>query len=221
MAVTEFAVIHLTSTPLSNSVRELLTSSTNVQDSWHAANFPTLPSSASDRAVAWFEQIEDPSQLMTTARWDSVAAHWQWIRSDGNIGVMTALGVHIVSQDTVLFHVDADIFEEASSSGSIQLLQSPVISVSRILVASENKGAFDAKFDEVKSVLEEYASPGLVRFGWREDLEAGAKEEFVLVCGWESVEKHLDFAGAPGFDQFQGIQQFIETADIKHYKRFL
>ncbi|KXX73327.1 hypothetical protein MMYC01_209763 [Madurella mycetomatis] len=221
MTVTEFAVIHFTSTPLSDSVREFLTSSTHLQDSWHAANFPTLPSSASDRAVAWFEQIENPSHLMTTARWDSVAAHWQWIRSDTNIGVMKALGDHIISQDTVLFHVDADIFDETSSPGSIQLLQSPVISVSRIFVAPENKEAFHAKFNKVRNVLEEYARPGLVQFGWREDIEAGTKEEFVLVCGWESVEKHLGFAEAPGLGQFQEIQQYIETADIKHYKRVL
>lgn len=224
MTVTEFAIIHLTSARLSDAVRELLTASIPLQDEWHAAHFPAHRSSAADRAVAWFEQVEDPGWIMTTARWDSVDAHWQWIRSEANAGIMAKLGDgHIVPHDTALFHVAADIFDKAvPASGSVPLLQSPVISVGRMFVASEKKGAFEAKFGEVKDVLEEHAGPDMVRFGWREDLEAGAREEeFVLVCGWESVEKHLGFPQVPGFSRFQPIQGFIEREDTKHYKRFL
>ncbi|KAL2023876.1 hypothetical protein VTK56DRAFT_653 [Thermocarpiscus australiensis] len=228
MPVTEFAILRLKATPPDNEVHDLLTSAMRLQDEWHAAHFPGLPSSASDRAAAWFEQIEDPTQILTTAKWASVAAHWDWIRSDANTGVMAALDGHIVAGDTVLFHVDADIFgggpEAAGNapSGSVPLLQSPVISVSRMFVASRDKEAFAALFGEVRGVLEEYASPGSVGFGWREDLEARAEEEeFVVVCGWESVEKHLGFARAPGYSRFNEIQQFVARADIKHYKRFL
>jgi hypothetical protein len=48
------------------------------QDEWHLAHFPHLPSSAPSRAAVWFVQVEDPSVLLTTARWESVAAHWDW-----------------------------------------------------------------------------------------------------------------------------------------------
>jgi hypothetical protein len=48
------------------------------QDEWHLAHFPHLPSSAPSRAAVWFAQVEDPSVLLTTARWESVAAHWDW-----------------------------------------------------------------------------------------------------------------------------------------------
>ncbi|KAL2191120.1 hypothetical protein L209DRAFT_658475, partial [Thermothelomyces heterothallicus CBS 203.75] len=84
--VTEFALLHLTtpSPPLPDSIRASLAAATRLQDAWHAKAFPALPSSAVDRAALWFPQVEDPSWLMTTAKWDSVAAHWDWIRSEEN-----------------------------------------------------------------------------------------------------------------------------------------
>ncbi|AEO56244.1 hypothetical protein MYCTH_2032845, partial [Thermothelomyces thermophilus ATCC 42464] len=84
--VTEFALLHLTtpSPHLPDSIRASLAAATRLQDAWHAKAFPALPSSAVDRAALWFPQVEDPSWLMTTAKWDSVAAHWDWIRSEEN-----------------------------------------------------------------------------------------------------------------------------------------
>jgi heme-degrading monooxygenase HmoA len=195
-----------------------------LQDAWHATHFPNLPSDAGSRAAVWFEQVDDPSQVMTTARWESVAAHWDWIRSEENIGVMEGLDKHIVAKETVLFHVDADIFgaSAVSAESNVTLRDSPVISVSRVSVLREQKGAFAAKFDEVKGVLEEFTGQGLVKFGWREDGEAEAKtEEFVIVCGWESVERHLECAQSPGYFKYAEIRPLVAKADVKHYKRLL
>jgi hypothetical protein len=88
-----------------------------------------------------------------------------------------------------------------------------------MFVAREKRGAFAAKFDEVKGILEGYASPHLVRYGWREDGDEGAEEdEFVLVCGWESVEKHFGFAESGGFARYSEIRDLILRVDLKHYK---
>lgn len=222
MTVTEFAILRLSAPPLRKEVRESLESATRAQDEWLAAHFPGLSSSASERAAAWFEETGDPSRILTTARWDSVAAHWQWIRSDVNVDIMTGLDKHNVSNDTVLFHVGADIFDDSAPSGSVPLLQSPVISLARMSVAPENKQAFAARFAEVKGILEQHVSPFLVRFGWREELEAEAKEEeFVVVCGGESIDSHLKFSTNPVWSQDSQIVRLTVRVDVRHYKRFL
>lgn len=250
MPVTEFALLHLSHTapapaapPLPAAVRETLASAMQLQSAWHAAHFPSLPSRAADRAAVWFAQVEDPAVLLTTARWASVAAHWDWIRSADNVAVMAALAERgdIIAEDTVLWHVEGEIFsggggeEEGGGRGGggggdgdgdgpardrvVPLLQSPVISVGRMFVAREKREAFAAKFEEVKGILEEYARPHLVRYGWREDGEEGAEEdEFVVVCGWESVEKHFGFAESKGFARYSEIREILERVDLKHYK---
>ncbi|KAK4251002.1 hypothetical protein C7999DRAFT_37891 [Corynascus novoguineensis] len=222
MPVTEFALLHLTTTfpPLPDPVRTSLAAATRLQDSWHATAFPSLPSSAAARALVWFSQVEDPSWLMTTAKWDSVTAHWDWIRSEENQAVMGQLGEakSIISQDTVLFHVGGEIFSGASNAA---LLESPVISVERMFIPRANRGSFEAKFLEVNGILEDYAGPDLVRFGWREDIdESLEEEEFVLVCGWESIERHLAFVESQGYARYGEIRNLLARVDVKHYKRF-
>ncbi|KAK4157635.1 hypothetical protein C8A00DRAFT_11549 [Chaetomidium leptoderma] len=240
MPVTEFALLQLSQpTPLTPHLRSTLASAMAVQDGWHAAAFPDLPSSARDRAAVWFAQVEDPSQILTTARWPSVDAHWSWIRSAENRGVMAALhdgdGHVVAAADTVLFHVEGDLFgdEKASSSSSsssragtgtgvVPLLESAVVSVGRVFVARQEREAFAAKFEEVRGVLEAYASPNQVRFGWRQDGEeegAAGEDEFVLVCGWESVEKHFGFAESRDFARYGELRELIARVDLKHYKR--
>ncbi|KAL2197426.1 hypothetical protein P885DRAFT_77115 [Corynascus similis CBS 632.67] len=222
MPVTEFALLHLTTTfpPLPDPVRTSLAAAMRLQDSWHATAFPSLPSSAAARASVWFCQVEDPSWLMTTAKWDSVAAHWDWIRSEENQAVMGQLGEakSIIPQDTVLFHVGGEIFSGTSNAA---LLESPVISVERMFIPRADRGSFEAKFLEVNWILEGYAGPDLVRFGWREDIDKSLEEEeFVLVCGWESIERHVAFAESQGYARYGEIRNLLARVDVKHYKRF-
>ncbi|KAK3299325.1 uncharacterized protein B0H64DRAFT_439709 [Chaetomium fimeti] len=233
--VTEFALLHLTTkppphdtnttntNPLPTPLRETLTTAMRVQDDWHATAFPNLPSSSADRAAVWFSQVEDPAWLLTTARWPSVAAHWDWIRSAANERVMGELGPSIVAGETVLFHVAGGIFGKGrggtGDGGLGSLLESPVISVRRIFVKRVDRAAFEAKFEEVRGILEGYARPHLVRFGWREDVEDGEDEdEFVLVCGGDSVDQHFAFAESEGFARYGELRELIARVDLKHYK---
>ncbi|KAL2151870.1 hypothetical protein VTH82DRAFT_5054 [Thermothelomyces myriococcoides] len=219
MPVTEFAFLELAvpATPLPDSIRDTLAKATSVQDAWHAAAFPWLPSSAVDRAAFWFYQVNDPSWLMTTAKWDSVGAHWEWIRSEENKGIMNHLAKEgvIIPESSVLFHVGGEIFD---GTINVKLQESPVISVERLFVPPSQRPWFETKFMEVKGILETYASPDLVRFGWRGDVEGGP-EEFVLVCGWESVERHLRFAEMGEYARYDEIHRVLERRDLKHYGR--
>jgi heme-degrading monooxygenase HmoA len=101
----------------------------------------------------------------------------------------------------------------------VTLLESPVISVGRMFVKKGDRRGFEAKFEEVRGILEGYARPHQVRFGWREDVEDGAEEdEFVLVGGWDSVEQHFAFAESEGFPRYGELRELIARVDLKHYK---
>ncbi|KAK0752425.1 hypothetical protein B0T18DRAFT_426894 [Schizothecium vesticola] len=63
---------------------------------------PTFPGSVC------FQSISDLTEILITARWESVAAHWAWINSPDNAGVMGTLGPYILQQgkeDFSLLHV--------------------------------------------------------------------------------------------------------------------
>ncbi|KAK4191683.1 hypothetical protein QBC35DRAFT_486822 [Podospora australis] len=226
MTVTEFATLHALDAIITPEVKTTLINAQSVQDKWVAKAFPSSPLSSSKQTSAWLQQIEDPKQVLTIAQWDSVEAHWQWIRDDVNKNLMTELSGRVFdsAKGFDLFHVGCDIFGDDGTitPGVVPLLESPVLSVSRIYVAPENKQSFAAKFAEVKGSLEEHIRPRVARYGWREDREEAAEqEEFLLVTGWESAEKHFEFAQAPEFAQFSQIQQYVSRADIKHYKRII
>lgn len=220
MAISEFAVLTLATTHLSNEAKAALIKAQAIQDEWHTRSFPNSPLSTSKRASAWFQQVENPSLIMTIAQWDTVQAHMDCVASDTNKAIMAELDGKCI--DTTkgydLFHTDTDFLGEDASN---PLLRGPIISVSRLYISAEKREEFAAKFAQVKPVLEAYVSPNVVRHGWREDLEEGAYEEFVLVCDWESVEKHYAFSDARGFDKFNQLQEFFVRTDIKHYKRFI
>lgn len=197
---------------------------------------------------------------MTTARWESVDAHWEWIKGDENQKVMAELvgegkgeeedeeegkegkggdgdgkgdgnegGAkgergYIVAGDTVLFHVEGSLFSEQDASrgeGYVPLLESPVVGVERMFVLREKKGEFAEAFERLKGMLQD-VSPLVVRSGWRADGEAEAEEdEFVVVCGWESVEKHMEIAGKLAESNYCGILELVSRIDVKNYKRLL
>ncbi|KAL2262707.1 hypothetical protein VTK26DRAFT_358 [Humicola hyalothermophila] len=269
MPTTEFALLRLSPSespppspnqPVPPGLLPLLASATATQSAWHAAHFPHLPSSAgaSARACAWFRQVEDPSWVLTTARWESVDAHWAWIRTEENQQVMRGLVCgggdggsgdegeewerkegqnekegrkgqrdrgYFAAGDMVLFHVEGGLFTETEGSkedGCVPLLESPVISVERIFVEKGKKGEFAEWSRRGIGLVKETVSPGAMRFGWREDVEARAEEEeFVVVCGWESVEKHKEAETPLAARKSDEFRKLVKRVDSKHYRRFL
>ncbi|KAK3360061.1 hypothetical protein B0T25DRAFT_118810 [Lasiosphaeria hispida] len=162
-------------------------------------------------------------------KWDSVAAHVQWMQSEENQSIMAKLMAEYLTMegpgDFALLHVEGDLFASTATpapGGAIDLLDSPVLSVEHLSIGGGKKEALISKFSEVRGILEEFAGQYAVSSGWREDIEAEGKEEFVVISGWESVEKHQEFAQSPGFAKYNEIMQLVAKADAKHYnKRFL
>jgi heme-degrading monooxygenase HmoA len=221
MAVTEIAILHAKAGEVDGSLRKKLQAAQSIQDTWHASNFPNSPSSAADRGAAMFQQVEDPANILITAQWDSVAAHWQWIRSDENKSTMEDLSDQITSEGmdgVVLIHLNAELFSQPAPARAVHLLDSPVISIGRLRV--NDKEALAAKWCEVEGILKDFLTPHLVRTGWREDKGANDKDEFVLVCGWESVAQHAEFRESPGWAKYSEITKLVAEADIRHYRRF-
>ncbi|KAM0278148.1 hypothetical protein ACHAQH_005346 [Verticillium albo-atrum] len=226
MAVTEFAILPLkTKDELSPDLLALLENCQSIQDAWVLKDNPSLPADRTARGTSMYRQLEDPTALLLTAQWDSPAAHGRWIASSENASVMADLGPHLDTQgekDVVFFHLDAAVFtgwkpEETS------LLEAPVMSVGRFGVESGRREEFQETFDGAKGVVEEVSRPFPLRGAWRieRDEKEEGREEFVMYCGWASVDEHMSSGQHPRYVEFQALQKLVSTADIRHYKRVI
>jgi hypothetical protein len=226
MTVTEIAILPLISGNVDPEFIVTLKGGLDIQNDWHIAHFPLLPTTLAGRASHCLQQVEDQGKILITAKWESLDAHWKWIRSPENAKVMAALGPYVPSSpiDMVLLHVDGVIFgeEPAVPSGeAIALLDSPVISVDRFFVDKKSEEEFLGNISANKAVMEKGAAPYLVKGGWRVDVESEDLLEYVLGGGWESVEKHMKFSQAPEASRLSDIKGIARGVDCKHYKRIL
>lgn len=215
MPVTELALLHLTPSP---SALTQLRAALTIQDKWHAKTYPHLPPSFPGSIC--FQSVSHPTEILITARWESVAAHWAWIKSDANASVMDTLGPYISkeeggSEDFSLLHVDGDIFGEAVGEG-VGLLESLVVGVCRVEVEG-GREEFGGVVEGWKSYLAAAAAPHVVKGGWREDVEAEERQEFVVVSGWESEGSATEAEQAGQFIEVNGRVSLKST----HYKRIL
>lgn len=221
MAVTEIAILHSNANVITEDLRQRLQQAQSTQEAWHATHYPNLPWSRTERGDVMFQQADDPAKILLAARWDSVPAHWEWIKGDENKKIMADLSRHIVTDKVVLFHLDAEIFSSPAPHGRMPLADSPLISVAHFFVDPAEKASFSTKFNEVKGILEDFTKPNLVRGAWRVDKEDEAAEEFVVFCGWDSLEKHAEFIMDSEYPEYSKILEFATGTDMKHYKRFL
>jgi heme-degrading monooxygenase HmoA len=226
MTVTEIATLRLGIWEIDENFMDVLKRGLNIQNDWHVANFPHLPTTLIGRASHCLQQIEDPRTILITANWDSVEAHWKWIRSLENAKVMGELGDYVIGNpsDMVLLHVDGAIFggEAAETSeGSTSLLDSLVICVERFFVGASKKEQFLRKVSVAKASIEKATAPYVVRDSWRVDVKSEDLLECVLVTGWESAEKHTDFSQGSGFRCLAELNQIAQGVDTKHYKLLL
>jgi len=111
--------------------------------------------------------------------------------------------------------------ENKAEGKTPSLLTAPVLSVGRFGVRSEKKEDFTSKYYESKWVVEEAARPYPVRGGWRMEKAVEDLEEFVMYCGWSTVEQHKAIAQREGFKEWAGIQEFVTGTDIWHYQRIM
>ncbi|RKU43432.1 hypothetical protein DL546_005761 [Coniochaeta pulveracea] len=221
MAVTELAILTAKSANALPALKKHIAATLPVLKAWHQKTYPQ----SSTGPAPVFQQVEDPSKVLLSFRWDSVEAHRAWIESSENKTGMGVINGFIKTEGEgklELFHLDSEIFPISGPNEEQKgLLGSPVLMVARMLVSPEKKESFQEAWVKVKGLLETHAGgEHLVRTGWRVNKD-GDKEEFVLAAGFESVEQHYAFAMKPGFGQYMAIFQFVIKTDVKHYRRFL
>lgn len=101
------------------------------------------------------------------------------------------------------------------------LLQSPIIRLGRYFIASDDRTRFSANRLKIKHLFDDFAKPHQVKDPWKIQ-EPGKEQEFVFICGWPTVKKHMEFANTEGFTVY--IEAHSESArrfDLKHYQRLL
>lgn len=208
--------------PLTAEGKAAMNHALDILDDWCARN-TAIPAGRENHGIGLFQQIEDSSLYLLTTRWESVEQHQTWISSPENQTVYPALKDYFQLEKTILFHVeDVEMFKTPDSNGAASLLESPVVSVSRLVIAAEKREAFDQSWKEVKGILEEFAKPNAVKSGWRIEKDDPAVGEYILACGWPGVERHWEFAIAKDFHKFAAVPQSFATArDVKHYQRIL
>ncbi|KAH8887428.1 hypothetical protein GQ53DRAFT_749907 [Thozetella sp. PMI_491] len=114
-----------------------------------------------------------------------------------------------------------DIFDPSTPAGGTHLLNSPVVSLGRFTIDSDKRNAFQQDLSERIQILEDFSKPHVVRGGWREDKESEAQDEYSMLVGWDSVDRHKEFAQSAGFPKYAEIRQYTSSADINHYKRIV
>ncbi|RHZ54379.1 uncharacterized protein CDV56_106056 [Aspergillus thermomutatus] len=198
--VTKIALLRLKCEPPSASFKTLLLEGIEAQ-----AKFSSYP-------VRLFSQVEDPSLIYLVGGWDSAQQHYDWIPSATNQGIMERLSKEM--EVVWMFHVDGD----AARQGEL-LTEASVVAVGRYFMTAEEKEGFKRVFEETQHHLEGFTKPLPVFKGWRIEKEEG-KEEFVLFSGWTEVQQHFDFARSEGFQEFSKINEYVDSAEIKHIVRW-
>jgi heme-degrading monooxygenase HmoA len=226
MTVTEIATLKLAIWEIDENFKDVLKRGLDIQNDWHAAKFPHLPTTLIGRASHCLQQIEDPRTILITANWESVDAHWKWIRSLENGKVMGELRDYLISNpnDMVLLHVEGAIFggeTAGTSEGSTSLLDSPIICVERFFIGASKKEQFLRMVSVTKASIEKAAAPFVVRDSWRVDVKSKDLLECVLVTGWESVEKHTEFSQGSGSRCLAELKKIAQGVDTKHYQLLL
>lgn len=169
-----------------------------------------------------FQQVEEPGIYLLTAHWESVDEHHRWQASEESGVVFGCLKDHFLWEKTTFFYLeDSAIFAPSTAGADTSLLHSPVISVGRWVVASQNRAAFAGKRETVQGLLDAFAKPYSVKGGWRME-EQDRDQEFVVACGWPTVEGHGEFATTEDFGAYSSaLKGFAKGFDIQHYHRVL
>lgn len=222
MTVTEFALLTLTSDELTPEFKDLCDKGKSIQDAWCKKHNPDIPAGRRERGAAMFQQVEDPSVIFATAQWASPEEHWAWVGSEENKAVMAQLLPYIHAEGDkkpIVFHIEGVIFDGSESKAS--LLDSAVVSVSRLSVEPDKKQEYWAGHNANKNALEDFAAPHPAAYGWRIEKEDEQTEEFLIFCGWDSVDRHNEFPKAEGFSKMLDVMKLTKSYDGKHYKRIL
>ncbi|TGO23217.1 hypothetical protein BPAE_0140g00240 [Botrytis paeoniae] len=225
MPCTELALLPLTS-PLSPRLIPKLRTCKHVLE--RASGYP----------CHFYQQVENPSYMYIVGTWESPGHHERFLPSLENLGLFDLLrgevvlgvgiGETVEGRGIRMWHLEGDalsslrtgidegIGEEDAKKKSP--FSAPIISCNRHYISSHNREGFSAKFNEVKHALENETEEYEIEGGWRIEKEAEDKEEWVMFCGWESVEKHMAFSKKESFKEWRGIVDWVEGFEVRHLR---
>lgn len=173
------------------------------------------------------DHVDDTRTLYLLGDWQSAAEHRdEFLPSPANQAQL-ALVEDIFDLPRVdMFHVDVPAGQVPTDA--------EVLSIGRLRVRAGDKVAFEERFgSECKPWLDRYVSrEKKPAGGWRIEKATASTttatpgrekmeedDEWVLFCGWESVEEHMKFAGTEGFERHGRIRELVQGFEVKHGKR--
>lgn len=176
--------------------------------------------SNSENTFYIYSQVENPSYVYLVGSWPTLSKHHTFLASSENKDLLARLKDQIVVE--WIFHVDVPL--------DVIPLEAPVMSIGRYRMAKQEARGYTATFGKVAQYLADYVAPHRWAHGRRIDkelrgdgqrnyIELRDQEVYVLFCGWESVERHLEFPKTEGFQKFSCLSDYLSEADIKHVKR--
>ncbi|CAK7218806.1 hypothetical protein SEUCBS140593_003677 [Sporothrix eucalyptigena] len=231
MTVTEFGVTKTSGAIITPEFRTVLENALASQTKWLKIDPAASGVNAVTGGRAWlYQQIEDPASALLAATWTDVDQHNSWAATDPERDtLLPAIGKHLhqpseadPTPPVILVHADGDLLSpEATPAGKGALVDSPVISITRLFVTPGKKAEFEAALNAAKDAIAEYTAPNTLQGSWRVDKESPEKEEFVLVAGWESKEKHLAIAETGHLPKLAAFTSLTDGRESRHYKRLL
>lgn len=208
MPVTELAILPLTS-------QADLYSSSFLAKLLQSQKVMANALGTSGRRFTYYQGIEDPRNLYLIGDWESPAEHWeQFIPSAQNQALLELLKDEFDIEGIEMYHVDVACAEVPVGA--------EVVSIGWHRVRKEDKEGFERVFAECRGWLDGYVSGDeKPAGGWRveKDPERQDGEEWVLFCGWNSVEEHTRFAQTEAFEKYSRIRDRVQEFQLKHGKR--
>ncbi|THV45810.1 hypothetical protein BGAL_0448g00050 [Botrytis galanthina] len=225
MPCTEFALLPLTS-PLSPRLLPKLRTCKHVLE--RASGYP----------CHFYQQVENPSYMYIVGTWESPGHHERFLPSVENLGLFDLLrgevvlgvgiGETVEGRGIRMWHLEGDALSSLRTGIDEGIgeedarkkppFSAPIISCNRHYISSHNREGFSAMFNEVKHTLENETKEYEIEGGWRIEKEAEDKEEWVMFCGWESVEKHMAFSKKESFKEWRGIVDWVEGFEVRHLR---
>jgi hypothetical protein len=212
MPVTELAYVSLKEgyTLSSPKVRSVLEA--------HKKSFTAFCTSRSYPVhVHYFSSLSDEpaeTHFWIVAEWSTVKAHTEEYRAE-------SAGEGVQEETMEVMDIKGVIDLDAAVE-KLPVAEYDVVSFGRHVLTTEKKDEFIKVGVGLEELLNSAVKGAKKPAGaWKADSAAAGKEEFVLVCGWESEEEYKAFAKDGYSEEYRSkISGLVESFEIKHGKRF-
>jgi len=170
---------------------------------------------ASGFSFHYYHCVEAPDIVFILGAWPSVDFHMQeFIPSQPNQELLALLKDQLIVE--WMFHLDIDQTEKALP------LDRTFVAIGRHFIKDGDRDHFRETLDDNMHELESHiGGTDQVVGGFRIDQgfdpsSQSDKVEFVLLTGWDSIDRHLEFAKTEAFQKYSQIRKHLDGADIKH-----